>query len=263
MMYGNSYRTFGIDRILEDVRDARDRGAQAIFFIDDNITLNGKRFKEVCEAIIDAGLNDIKYTTQASVRGLKQTPGLAETMVRAGFKYVFLGIESASNETLAFLNKDNQLESSDAYEVVAELQEYGALVIGGFILGNPDDTEEDIWANYEYAKALGIDIPGFVILTPYPKTAIREELLEMGLITNIHDYSTYDQCRANIRTKHITSERLYELRNELDKRYLIDTGKAWSLVRQHPGFATKMIFEQLIKRPGKMLGYLKGFSRSS
>lgn len=260
MMYGNSYRTFGIERILEDVRDARGRGAKAIFFIDDNITLNGKRFKEVCEAIIDAGLNNIIYITQASVRGLKETPGLAETMVRAGFKYIFLGIESASNETLEFLNKSNQLESSDAYEVVAELQEYGAIVIGGFILGNPDDTEEDIWANYEYAKALGIDIPGFVILTPYPKTAIREELLEMGLITNIHDYSTYDQCRANIRTKHISSERLYELRNELDKRYLIDTGKAWSLVRQHPRFATKMILEQLIRRPGKMLGYLKGFS---
>ncbi len=260
MMYGNSYRTFKIDRILEDIRDIQARGARAIFFIDDNITLHGKRFKEVCEAIIDAGLNDIKYVTQASVRGLKQTPGLAESMARAGFKYIFLGIENASDETLEFLNKSNQLESSDAYEVVAELQEYGAIVIGGFILGNPDDKEEDIWANYDYAKALGIDIPGFVILTPYPKTAIRAELLEMGLITNIHDYSTYDQCRANIRTKHISTERLYQLRNELDKRYLIDTGKAWSLIRRHPSFATRMIIEQFIKRPGKMLGYLKGFS---
>ena len=46
-------------RVLADIADARDRGARAIFIVDDNITLNVARFEALCRAIVDAGLNDI------------------------------------------------------------------------------------------------------------------------------------------------------------------------------------------------------------
>ncbi len=93
-MYGRSFRTFSLKRILWDIQDAKDHGARAIFFTDDNITLNRMHLEELCNGIIDSGLNDIEYITLASIQGFSRNPHLAAPARRAGFEWVFLGIES-------------------------------------------------------------------------------------------------------------------------------------------------------------------------
>ena len=60
------------DRVLADIADARARGARAIFIVDDNITLNVARFEALCQAIVDAGLNDIDYIVQAMTSAIAQ-----------------------------------------------------------------------------------------------------------------------------------------------------------------------------------------------
>ena len=51
-------------RVLDDIADARRRGARAIFLVDDNITIDVPRFEALCRAIVDAGLNDVDYIVQ-------------------------------------------------------------------------------------------------------------------------------------------------------------------------------------------------------
>ena len=60
-MRGRNFHRFPIARVIEDIADARARGARAIFFVDDNITLDVPRFEALCRALIDAGLDDIDY----------------------------------------------------------------------------------------------------------------------------------------------------------------------------------------------------------
>ena len=48
-------------------------------------------------------------------------------------------------------------------------------------------------------------------LTPYPKTPVRQELLEAGLVVNVDDYSKYDGFHCNIRTRHLSRDELYNL----------------------------------------------------
>ena len=64
-MRGRNFHTYSFDRVLADIQDAYDFGARSIFIVDDNISLNVKRFEALCEAIIDARLNSIEYTVQA------------------------------------------------------------------------------------------------------------------------------------------------------------------------------------------------------
>ena len=52
-MRGRNFHRFPIPRVLDDIADARARGARAIFFVDDNITLDVPRFEALCRAIID------------------------------------------------------------------------------------------------------------------------------------------------------------------------------------------------------------------
>lgn len=258
-MYGKSYRKYKIERVLEDIREAKKFGAKSIMFSDDNISLDGKRFKELCEAISGAGLNDIKYLTQASVNGIKRTPGLAKAMADCGMSWVFLGIESAHDTALDFMNKSKQLSSSDAEDVVKELKEYGIIVIGGFIFGYPDDTEETLRANSEYAKRIGVDIPTFNILTPYPNTKVREELLQQALITNKSDYSKYDCWEVNIKTKHLSTEQIYKIRNELEARFPIESGALWRMAKKYPSYFAKLIPRWTFTKPQDFFKFLKGF----
>src|ERR1700732_3682723 len=64
-MRGRNFHTHAFERVIADIRDARDHGARTIFLVDDNIMLNVHRFEALCEAIIAAGLNKLDYFVQA------------------------------------------------------------------------------------------------------------------------------------------------------------------------------------------------------
>lgn len=256
-MYGKSFRKYKIERVLDDIRDAKIRGARALLVSDDNPTIDGKRYKELCEAIIDAGLHDMRYYVQASVKGFKNTPGLAEAMVKSGARWIFLGIESESDATLDYLIKSNQFTTNEAFEVVSELKSYGAIVFGGIIIGNPDDDEKKIRANFDYARRLGMDYPIFGILTPYPKTGIRKRMLEEGLITNVDDYSKYDCYHANVRTRHLSPEQLYDIRFDMENRYPISSGSIFRIFREFPLYLLKLIPRSIIREPKNLWDFIK------
>ena len=155
-MRGRNFHTFDFTRVLADIADARARGARAIFLVDDNITLNVARFEALCRAIVDAGLNDIHYIVQAMTSSIaSHGETLAPLMRQAGFRYVFLGIENVLDEDLAFLRasaKNAQREGGtpDGQRDGPRdrrLHRAGLSVVGGIIVGNPDDTRASIETN--------------------------------------------------------------------------------------------------------------------
>ncbi|MBN1339947.1 MAG: radical SAM protein [Bacteroidales bacterium] len=256
-MYGKSFRKYSIGRILEDLQDARNHGVRFIFITDDNITLDGKRYIELCESIIEAKLN-MYFAVQASVRGIKQTPGLAKLMAESGTKIVFLGIENASDEVLKSMKKSDQLKSSDTFEVMEELHKYGIIVVGGFIFGYPDDNRETLMHNYRYAKKLKVDLQLFNILTPHLKTEIREDLLRDGFVTNPDDYSKYNHYAANVKTKHLTDKELYMIRNRMDARYPVESGGIFRFIRANPGFFFRLMLWMLRNEPKNWWSFVSG-----
>jgi radical SAM superfamily enzyme YgiQ (UPF0313 family) len=256
-MYGKSYRKYSIERVLNDIRDAQSKGAKSIMMTDDNITLDGKRYVEICRAIIDAKLNNIKYLLQAGVNGIKRTDRLAEFMGKSGVKWVFLGIENINDDALNSMSKDDQFDKNDTADVIKELRGNGISIIGGFIIGHPDDTEESIRANFEFAKKSKIDFPLFNSITPYPKTKIREELLKQDLITNKDDLSRYDCWEINVRTKHLSTEKIYEIRNEIEARYPFESGSFFWLAKRFPAYFIKLVIIVFFRKPSDVFRYLR------
>lgn len=216
LMYGRNFRKFPIQRIIADIQDAEAHGAGSIFFPDDNITLDVKRLEQLCQAIIDAGLTHLRYKTQASASGIASSKRLVDKMGEAGFDGVFLGVESVNRRNLQFLGKGRM--SDDAERAIQYLHDNDIIVSTGLIGGNPDDDEEDIWENFRLARRLKVDFPIFYINTPYPKTRMRAELEEMGLITG-NDFTKYDGLHANLKTKHLSDEEVQYITWEMNARY--------------------------------------------
>ena len=155
-MRGRNFHRFPLPSVLDDIADARARGARAIFFVDDNITIDVPRFEQLCQAIISRGLNDIDYIVQGMTAPFA-THGatLVPLMKAAGFRYVFLGIENVLDADLAFLKaraknsrqSPGETRRNTTMEAIDVLHRHGLLVVGGLIVGNPDDTRESIATN--------------------------------------------------------------------------------------------------------------------
>src|SRR5262249_57020845 len=103
-MRGRNFHTYNFDRVLADIRDARAHGARAIFLVDDNITLNVRRFEGLCRAIVAAGLNDLEYTVQAMTSAIaNHGQTLAPLMRQAGLPHPFPPLHTILQTPLYFL----------------------------------------------------------------------------------------------------------------------------------------------------------------
>jgi len=211
-MRGRNFHVYSIERVLADISDARRRGARAIFLVDDNITLDIRRFESLCQAIIDSGFNDVDYTVQGMTSPIAQHGAtLAPLMRRAGFRYVFLGIENILDDDLAFLKaaaknarrQGGKTLGNATIEAIEHLHRNGMFVVGGLIVGNPDDTRESIEANLSFAREY-VDWPYIQHPTPYPGTPMTRDFVEQGLIVE-EDVSRYGGTTAVVKTKYLDS----------------------------------------------------------
>ena len=214
-MRGRNFHTYSFDRVLADISDAKARGARAIFIVDDNISLNVKRFESLCQAIINAGLHDIAYTVQAMTSPIAMH---AETLVplmrKAGFRYVFLGIENILEDDLEFLKasaKNEYRENGKRMEnatirAIDALHANGMYVVGGLIVGNPDDTMESVRTNLEFARRY-VDWPYIQHPTPYPGTPMTKDFKARNLI-KIENMEEYDGTTAVVATQHLQPEEI-------------------------------------------------------
>ena len=227
-MYGKTFRLYPDEQVVADLRDVKARGGRGVLFVDDNVTLDGPRLKDLCLRFEQEKVNDLFIVMQASVFPIAADLGIAEAMARGGVKMVFLGIESGSERNLRVLGKTKQ--ASLTGKVVRALREAGIIVIGGFIVGNPDDREEDVRATYRYVKEIGVDHGIVQCLTPYPKTELRRQLLEQDLVTNVDDLDRYNGFIPNVRTKHLSQNDLARImtgagiRLYWDPRYVAQNG---------------------------------------
>jgi radical SAM superfamily enzyme YgiQ (UPF0313 family) len=218
-MRGRNFHTFSIERVLADISDARRRGAEAIFLVDDNITLDIHRFEALCRAIIESGLQKIEYFVQAMTAPLAQHGAtLAPLMRQAGFRYVFLGIENVLDEDLVFLKaraknakrQNGRTVGNATIDAINHLHRNGMYVVGGLIVGNPDDTRESIEANLAFARRY-VDWPYIQHPTPYPRTPMTKEFRDRGLIVD-EDVAHYDGTTAVVRTEHVAASDVEFLR---------------------------------------------------
>lgn len=238
--YGRVYREYALDRVLTDIEKVYALGTRFIVLVDDNITLDIKRLDALCDDLIKARFRNLKFFAQAAVKPIANNPDLVKKMRQAGFELVFLGLENLIERNLKFLNKKTS-GFELAKKAIHSLKQEKIITSAGIIMGNPEDSAEDLWQNYQLIRELKVDLPNFMTLTPFPGTKIREELEQQGLLTNPTDYKRYDLIQANVKTKFLSDQELFRLVKLFFRKYYF----SWKFIlfnrmlRRHLGYAVR------------------------
>jgi len=152
-----------------------------VFIVDDNFIGDKRRTKTLLHALIEwrqRARPGIGFLTEASVN-LADDPELCALMVQAGFKKVFVGIETPSVEALEECRK-RQNQNRDLVAAVQTLQRAGLEVMGGFIVGFDSDQSDIFKRQFEFIQRSGVTTAMVGLLTALPQTRLWQRLKREG-----------------------------------------------------------------------------------
>lgn len=184
VMNGRVPRTKAPAQVIAELEALQERGwTQMVFVVDDNFIGNRKRARELLREIIAWRARSgsrLGFLTEASVN-LADDAELCALMVQAGFKKVFLGIETPSAESLEECRK-RQNSGRDLGEAVRVLQRAGMEVMGGFIVGFDNDRDDIFRRQFEFIQRSGVVTAMVGLLSALPQTALYQRLAREGRI---------------------------------------------------------------------------------
>jgi radical SAM superfamily enzyme YgiQ (UPF0313 family) len=158
-LFGHRIRTKTKAQMLEELQSLYSIGWRGqVFIVDDNFIGNKEKLKkEVLPAIIswmEEREYPFSFNTQASI-DLADDEELMRLMVEAGFDCVFIGIETANQDSLIECNKV-QNKGRDLIACVRKIQESGMQVQGGFIVGFDSDPSSIFESLIRFIQQSGI-----------------------------------------------------------------------------------------------------------
>ena len=175
---GRVPRTKSPEQLIAELEALRKLGWEnKVFIVDDNFIGNKARTRTLLTAMI-AWRHRTKarmgFFTEASIN-LADDAGLCAQMVEAGFRKVFVGIETPSAAALAECRKLQNV-GRDLVAAVQTLQQAGLEVMGGFIVGFDSDTGDVFKDQFEFIQRSGVVTAMVGLLTALPKTRLYQRL---------------------------------------------------------------------------------------
>jgi radical SAM superfamily enzyme YgiQ (UPF0313 family) len=117
---------------------------------------------------------------------------------------------------------------------IARYHAHGIGVEGTILLGMDEQTEDDIKRLVDFLLEVKLDLAEFTVLTPFPHTRTRDDLIREGRIL-CSDWDQYTADKVVFRPRHMTPERLLELYHYAWQAFYEDepqTHKMYKLLQQ-------------------------------
>ena len=209
---GQKMRFRPVEEIIEEIER---RKIDRFFLTDDNFGLAFRLRPEYVEELFLAlaKLPLRGWTTQAEMM-VAQYPELLDLARRAHLDKFFLGFESVNPKNRRELGGKSKGLTSQYREAIKNVQNHGIGVVGLFVYGFDEDTPETMWKTWEFARDVGLDSMSQTILTPYPGTPFRAQLIQENRLIPNTPWRFYDTSHVTFYPKQMTVE---EFEREYDK----------------------------------------------
>ena len=180
-IYGRVPRTKSNQQMIAELEALLNLGWRGtVFIVDDNFIGNKKNVRQFMPALADwqeKHGHPFSLLTEASVN-LADDEGLLSEMRRAGFRKVFLGIETPVEESLKEAQKSQN--RGNLLESVKKIQSYGMEVMAGFIVGFDNDPDDIFERQIRFIRDSAIPLAMVGLLTALPDTQLWRRLEKEG-----------------------------------------------------------------------------------
>jgi anaerobic magnesium-protoporphyrin IX monomethyl ester cyclase len=229
---GNKIRVRSPKNVVDEIKYALERFMPEKFdFADETFTFPKERSIEICDLIINQGLNQkIKWKAQSRVTLVNQK--LFEKMKQAGCIAVDFGVESGNSETLKTIRKGITLD--DALKAVQAAKKAGLKTGSYFILGHPYETMASALDTVNFASKLNTDSVSFGIMVPYPGTEVCEMAKrgEGGYRIISQNWSDYDKQLGNaLELNDLSRGQLEKLQRKAYLTFYLKNYRLFSILR--------------------------------
>ncbi len=254
---GQRFRAHSAEYVSNHIQYVVDKfKVKNIFFEDDNLTLDVKRFEEICDRIIERKIK-IGWETPNGVRADCLNLELLKKMKKSGANSIFVGVESGDQQIL-----DNvickSLDLTQVIEFAKNAQQIGLKTGAFYIIGFPGETKANMQRTVDFALELKrkYDVGMHLFAaTPSYGTRLYEDCKAKGYLPADLSWNSFAQARQAkgmplITTNEFTPAEVKEIAAKALAEY-----KKLSLLGhiKHPGKALKTVFKQ----PQLILKYIK------
>ena len=186
------WRSWSAQHVVDELAYLEKLGYGSVYFVDDHFLLQTKRIEAICKGINDAGLK-IRWGCEGRVDSVVQN--LFPAMAKANCRTLMFGMESGSQKVLDRLVKGQTLAEMEI--AVRNAKKAGIEIVHGFfVVGNPDETVEDMRATFDLAAKLPLDTFAFNRLCVYRGTPLWHEYVKRGLVNDADDWYKYFKCSS-------------------------------------------------------------------
>ncbi len=177
-------------------------GVDVAMIADETPTYDRKRWEKILDLLITKKL-DLEILMETRVDDILRDKDIMDKYAKAGIVHIYVGAESASQETLNRYHKNLKIEQSK--EAIDLINNAGIISETSFVLGMPDETPESIDAAVKLAQYYNPDLAFFLAIAPWPYSDIY---LELAPYVEEFDYSKYNLIEPIVKPRRMTREEL-------------------------------------------------------
>ena len=214
----NSYRFWSPETVVAQIDTLVNQyGVRNLRIADEMFVLNKRHIEGICDLIIEHGydLNIWAYARVDSIPG----QDTLDKLKRAGFNWLCLGIESASERVLT--NVDKGYERQQLSQTMDQIGEAGISVLANFIFGLPEDDRDSMQETLDLATDLNCEFANFYSAMAYPGSPLYNLAIKQGwqLPEKWSGYSQHSVDSLPLPTKYLSGSEVLGFRDQAWQAY--------------------------------------------
>jgi anaerobic magnesium-protoporphyrin IX monomethyl ester cyclase len=213
----NSYRLWSPQSVIAELDILVGQyGVRNIKIADELFILNTSHVNSICDLIIERGY-DLNIWAYARVDTLQDS--MLEKLRKAGFRWLAIGIESASSRVRDDAAKG--INSDDIISAVNRIREHGIYIGANYMFGLPEDNLNSMEETLALAMELNCEYANFSAVMAYPGSQLYDQALREGwkLPQSWGGYSQFAADATPLATRYLSGEDVLRFRDYAFQTY--------------------------------------------
>jgi anaerobic magnesium-protoporphyrin IX monomethyl ester cyclase len=210
-------RFWSPELMLKEFEYLWENGVRTVRLTDEMFFLNKKYYVPILQGLVDRG---IKFNFWAYARVDSVRKDQLELFKKAGVNWLALGIEAGNPQVRLEIDK-GRFKQVDIREVVQDIKDAGINVLGNYMFGFPEDTQETMQETLDLALELNCEHANFYAAMALPGSPLYMEAVnnkwELPQTFDEFAFLSYD-CKP-LRTNSLTGAEVLKFRDDAWHKY--------------------------------------------